>query len=84
MEFWSKSGAEGGRKQQVVGQAELFPCVVAKEIWKSKMKSRLVLLYTDTEPVRYGLIRATSPVQDSVQMIQGFWEAEYVDREGHL
>ena len=68
--------SDGGAKMQVVGQAELIPCVAAKEVWRKKLRGRLVMNYVDNEAAKYALIKGSSPRKDSAWLMQQFWERE--------
>ena len=57
---------DGWTKKQVVGQAELVPCLAAKQVWRKRMRGRLVMNYIDNEAAKYALIKGTSPTRDSV------------------
>ena len=63
-------------KKQVVGQAELVPCLVAKKIWKRRLRGRLVMHYVDNEAAKYALIKGTSPTRDSAWLVNEFWKSE--------
>ena len=54
-----------GAKRQIVGQAELLPCVAADEV-----RNRNVRWYLDNEAARYGRIKGASPTRDSAKLIQ--------------
>ena len=62
---------------QVIGQAELFPVLVARLTWKSKLKGRRVLFFLDNESARLGLVKAYSPVLPSLEIIMQCLEWDY-------
>lgn len=62
---WKRSG-----KKQVIAQAELFPVVVAKCTWESRLSDRSVLWFLDNESARMALIRNYSPVLDNFCLLQ--------------
>jgi len=66
----------GGQKQQIVGQAEMIPCLVARHVWKDRLKGRAVLNYVDNEAARFALIKGGSPTQDSAWIAAGFRRAD--------
>ena len=68
--------SEGGRKKQVVGQAELLPCLVARHLWGERMKGRPVLHFIGNEAARYALIKGSSPTLESAWLIASFWGRE--------
>ncbi len=63
-------------KKQVVGQAELVPCLAAKRVWRRRLKGRLVMHYIDNEAAKYALIKGTSPTRDSAWLVNEFWKSE--------
>ena len=72
MEFLSHDGS----KTQVVGQAELLPCLAARRLWKERCANRPVLNFVDNEAARYALIKGTSPTMDSAVLTAAFWKEE--------
>ena len=67
---------DGGVKRQVVGQPELFPCVMARHVWSKRLRERLSSHYVDNEAARFGLIKGASPTRDSAWFINDFWNRE--------
>ena len=43
---WTKKWKSEGRKQ-LIGQAELFPVIIAKNIWKDTLRGRSILWLID-------------------------------------
>ena len=68
--------SNAGEKQQIVGQAELIPCLAAKQVWRKRLRGRLVVCYIDNDAARYGLIKGSSPTRDSAWLINEFWRLE--------
>ena len=66
---WSNNGD----KEQLIGQAELLPVLLAKSIWKDVFKNRPNITFIDNDSARYGLIRGYSPVLDSSRIISESW-----------
>ena len=54
---------------QVIGQAELFPLLVARLTWARVMVGRRVIFFVDNDSARMACIRAYSPVLPSLQII---------------
>ena len=54
---------------QVIGQAEIFPVLVAKLTWQKRLANRKVLYFIDNEAARLGLVKAYSPVLPSLKII---------------
>ena len=65
-----------GLKTQIVGQAELLPCLVARIIWAQRTEGRAVIHYVDNEAARYALIKVTSPTMDSAFLTAAFWKED--------
>ena len=70
----------GGTKRQVVGQAELLPCVAARVVWAGKFADRKVMHFVDNEAVRFALIKGSSPTADSAWVTGDFWTREAAAR----
>eukprot|EP00435_Cladocopium_sp_Y103_P001523 s5575_g1.t1 len=67
---WVKYG-----KKQVIYQAELFPIWIAKVTWRSIITGRQVLWFCDSEAARSAMVRAYSPILDSMQLARNAaWE----------
>ena len=54
---------------QVIGQAELFPLLVARLTWTAALAHRRVIYFIDNESARIAMIRAYSPVLSSLKII---------------
>jgi hypothetical protein len=67
---------DGWDKMQIVGQSELVPCVAAKQVWRKRLRGRLVFHYIDNEAAKCGLIKGTSPTRDSAWLINELWAKE--------
>ena len=66
-----------GTKRQIIGQAELYPALVARRLWKEKLKEgRDVLHFIDNDSARYALIKGSSPCLESAWLVQSFWTHE--------
>ena len=65
-----------GSKTQVVGQAEILPCLAARMLWKERCRNRPVLNFVDNEAARYALIKGTSPTMDSAVLTAAFWNED--------
>ena len=57
LDYFSHSGA----KTQIVGQAELLPLLLAKQLWAKRMANRPVIYVIDNEAAKYVLIKGYSP-----------------------
>ena len=55
-------------QKQVIGQAEIFPVLVAKLTWAEKLAGRRVIFFVDNESAKIALIRAYSPVLASLKL----------------
>ena len=55
---------------QVIGQAEIFPLLIARLTWPLALANKRVLYFIDNEAARIGMVRAYSPVGPSLDLIQ--------------
>eukprot|EP00435_Cladocopium_sp_Y103_P071030 s612_g36.t1 len=62
---WSRHG-----KRQVICQAEMFPVLEAKCLWKEVMTGRSILWFLDNEAARMSFVRNFSPVIDNFFLLQ--------------
>ena len=58
-----------GTKTQVIGQAELFPVLLAKMTWAERIRGRRVIFFIDNDSARFSLIRAYSPALASAEVL---------------
>ena len=74
--------SEEGRKKQIIGQAEIYPALVAKRLWKDRLRHRCVNHFFDNDSARFALMRGNSPTETSAWMVHHFWrhEAESMSR----
>jgi len=56
-------------QKQVIGQAEIFPALVARLTWSRHLRNRRVLYFIDNESARQALVKCYSPVLPSLRMI---------------
>ena len=68
--------APGGKKRQVVGQAELFPCWAAKVLWEDRLRGRPVVHFIDNESAKFALIKGTTGERTSAWIVQQYWKKE--------
>ena len=54
---------------QVIGQAEIYPLLLARLTWSARLQNRRVIYFIDNEAARIGLVRAYSPVLPSLRLI---------------
>ena len=67
---------EKGDKKQVVGQAELLPVNMAKEVWSRSFINRAAIWFLDNDSARYGLISGSSRVPVSSSLIFDAWQCD--------
>ena len=60
-------GAAG--KQQLVGQAEIAPVLLAKAVWRSELRGQALLTFVDNDSARHALVSGYSPVTTSCELI---------------
>lgn len=65
---WTDKWKEGG-KTQLIGQAEIFPVLVAKKTWKKNLEGRPVLWFLDNSSAQAALVRSFSPVLDNYELL---------------
>jgi hypothetical protein len=68
VDLWSKDG-----KEQLIGQAELLPVLLAKTTWADVFCDRPCIVFIDNDSARFSLIRGYSPVLDSSRIINEVW-----------
>jgi len=68
--------SQKGKKKRIIGQAELYPAIVARRLWKHKIKGRDVIHFFDNDAARYALVKGTSPCLESAWLVQSFWTNE--------
>ena len=68
--------SDGGRKRQIIGQAEIYPALVAKKLWEDRLRHRCINHYFDNDSARFALMRGNSPTSASAWMIHHFWKSE--------
>ena len=56
-------------QEQVIGQAEILPVLIAKSIWGDKLRNRKVIYFIDNDSARLALIKGYSPVLASLLLI---------------
>ena len=61
------------RDQQVVGQAELLPVLLASATWGEVIRGRAVVIFIDNDSARFGMISGYSPVGASACIINAAW-----------
>ena len=65
-----------GKKKQVIGQAELYPVIVARRFWSEKIRDRDGFHFVDNDSARYAPIKGSSPCLESAWLVQAFWTLE--------
>ena len=68
VKLWSRFG-----KQQLIGQGELLPVLLAKTTWPERFVDRVNITFIDNNSAMFGLIRGFSPVLDSASLIHESW-----------
>ena len=62
---------------QVIGQAELFPPLVARLTWRKILAGRRCVFFLDNESARIAMIRAYSPVLCSLKIVVSCLKWDY-------
>ena len=68
---WRRNG-----QRQVIGQAELFPVLMSKAVWASRLKDRLNLTFIDNMSAMDALIKGLSNHDTSLNMVADTWAAD--------
>jgi hypothetical protein len=58
-----------GTSEQVIGQAELWPVLLALLTWSDELAGRQVMFFIDQDAARQGLVKAYSPSKPSAEII---------------
>ena len=61
----------------VIGQAELFPVLIAKSTWAGMLVGKRAIYFVDIEAARLGLAKAYSPVVPSLGIIMECLRCDY-------
>jgi hypothetical protein len=64
-------------QSQVIGQAEIFPVLVAKLTWASILRGRKAVYFLDNESARIALVRSYSPVLTSLKLVMSVAKWDY-------
>ena len=56
-------------QSQVIGQAELYPLLVARLTWAKRLKGQRVIFFIDNESARLAAIKAYSPILASTNIL---------------
>jgi hypothetical protein len=54
---------------QVIGQAEIFPVLVARLTWRQYLRGRKCIFFLDNESARIAIVRSYSPVLASLNIV---------------
>ena len=65
-----------GKKKQIIGQVELYPAIIARKLWKEKLKDRDVIHFIDNDSARCALVKGSSPCIESAWLAQCVWTDE--------
>ena len=71
LKLWTRGGS-----QQVIGQAELLPVVMAKVVWAELLKESFLLTFIDNESAKFALIAGSSPVDASSHLVAASGELD--------
>ena len=72
-----------GQKAQIVGQAEVLPCLLARRMWSERMTDRAVHYFIDNDAARFGFIKGISDDPHLSVMLTCFWEEERITPPTH-
>jgi len=63
---------DGGRKR-AIHQAEVYPALIAVELWAERLRGRRVILFVDNEAAKEAIIKGTSSSRASAKLVTNFW-----------
>ena len=66
-------GRGEGEDAQVIGQAELAPILLAKRVWRERLRGHAVVYFVENNFARDAMIRGYSPVVSSARVIAEAW-----------
>jgi hypothetical protein len=58
-----------GESTQVIGQAELWPVLLALLTWRERLSGRHIIFFIDQDAARQGLVKSYSPAEPSARII---------------
>jgi len=67
-------------QSQVIGQAELFPVLVARWTWQEDIAGKRVIYFVDNESARLALVKCYSPVYRHSTSSSTAWSSTSVSR----
>jgi hypothetical protein len=70
-EAMTKMWLEGRGFKQCIGQVELIPMWICRELWPAMLRGRRVLWFIDNDSARYALIAMYSPAEASREILEG-------------
>jgi hypothetical protein len=73
---WTKAWSDSGTRH-AVAQAEAFPVLVAKLTWAKYLQNAQVLLFTDNEVIRAGLIKGHSANLSTYDILNAIGAEDY-------
>eukprot|EP00973_Karenia_brevis_P005302 725379-Karenia_brevis.AAC.1 len=65
VEAWKSRASQ----EQVIGQAEIFPVLVARLTWAHDLEGQRAIFFIDNEAARLGLVKSYSPILASLKII---------------
>ena len=66
------------QQSQIIGQAELYPHLVARLTWAHRWKGQRVMFFVDNESARLAAIKAYSPVLASTKILAEMSRLDYL------
>ena len=60
-------------KKRVIHQAEVYPALVALELWAERLRGRRVLLFVGNDAAKECLIMGASHSKASAKLVADFW-----------
>jgi hypothetical protein len=75
-----RSWKRDGDKIQVIGQAELLPVALSRQVWKERFKHRRLVVFIDNDSARQALVKGWSKSKASTAIIREMLSAELEDQ----
>ena len=70
-------------QKQVIGQAELFPVLIARLTWQHRIAGKRVYYFIDNESARLALVKSYSPCLSSLKIVMNCLAWDQGHRSSH-
>ena len=66
---WLKAGG----KNRAIHQAEVYPALIAIELWAERLRGRRVIMFVDNDAAKEAIIKGTSASSASAKLVTNLW-----------